>query len=156
MLEVKELAASISISVGFALIGALLAGDALTDWFQDLQQPRYALPLWGWVIVGGLYYIMTTALLYRAFTRQPSKEKPPLLFMTIVMMVGNEAWNYLLFGLESTLAGFLGLIAFATYVAFLFTRSFRMDRVSAIILSPYVVWLGYDLWWMYTLWDLNS
>jgi tryptophan-rich sensory protein len=144
------------ISVGFALVGGLLVGDALTDWFQDLEQPRYALPLWGWAIVGGLYYVMTTALLYSALTRQPPSRKAVLLSMTILMMAGNEAWNFLLFGLESTLAGLVGLIAFAVYVAVLFVVSMRMDRVAALLLSPYVAWLGYDLWWTYELWSLNG
>jgi hypothetical protein len=64
---VKHLVTSIALSVAFALIGGLFAGDALGGWFQDLEQPWYALPLWD--VVGGLSYIMTTTLLYRLFQR---------------------------------------------------------------------------------------
>ncbi len=151
----KNLLLSLALCLSFALIGGLLTGDALEGWFQYLNQPWYALPLWGWYIVGGLYYGITFTLLYRVFNLPQSKQRKKALILTLAMMAGNEAWNYLFFGLESTFAAFVSILPFAVLVCILFFVLYRYERTSAWILLPYVLWLGYDILWTYGLWQLN-
>jgi tryptophan-rich sensory protein len=71
------------------------------------------------------------------------------------MLAGNEVWNYLFFGLESTFLAFISLIPFSILVFLLFIKLKKIDKKSALILTPYLIWLIYDLSWTYYLWKLN-
>jgi translocator protein len=68
------------------------------------------------------------------------------LALALVVMLSNELWNYLFFGLRSTLAGFVGITLFLAPLSALIFALFRYERVSA----------NYDLAWTFELWRLNG
>lgn len=154
--NLKYLLLSIGICFVFAIFGGLLTGNSLENWFTEIEHPWFSLPLTGWYIVGGLYYIMAIAILYQLLIVKNEPERKIAIWLTIAMIVGNEFWNYLFFGLESTFAGFIGLIPFTIIVIFLFIILWKFQKRTAWILLPYVIWLGYDLVWTYNLWILNK
>lgn len=153
--KLKSLLLSIGICLLFAIIGGLLTGDSLDNWFSEINQPWFSPPLWGWYIVGGLYYIMSITVLYRLFNASKESSRTIAIGLTLGMIAGNEFWNYLFFGLESTLSAFVGLIPFIILVIALFVKLWRYQRTTAWILFPYLLWLGYDILWTYNLWILN-
>ncbi|TIM14990.1 MAG: hypothetical protein E5Y67_09790 [Mesorhizobium sp.] len=61
----------------------------------SLKQPRWALPIWGWMIVGGAFYVIMT---YGAAAMLQAREQGLVaLVMIIAVMVTDGVWNYLLF-----------------------------------------------------------
>lgn len=154
--NLKYLLLSVGICVVFAITGGLLTGDSLEDWFTEIKHPWFSLPLTGWYIIGGLYYIMATAILYRLLIAKDDVQRKIAIWLTIAMIAGNEFWNYLFLGLESTFAGFIGLIPFTLLVVALFIILWKFKKRTAWILLPYVIWIGYDLIWTYNLWILNK
>ncbi|NEN25248.1 tryptophan-rich sensory protein [Cryomorpha ignava] len=154
--RVKNLLSAIGISLMFAVIGGLLTGDALENWFAEINQPWFSLPLWGWYIVGGLYYFMVIIILFRLFNASKNSDKSTLIWLTIGMIAGNEFWNFLFFGLESTLLAFFGLIPFTILVLVLYIRLLKFQKITAWILFPYLIWLVYDILWTYNLWIMNK
>jgi len=155
-MNLKNLLLSISICVVFAIIGGFLAGNSLETWFAEIRKPRFSLPLKGWHIVGVLYYIMTITILYQLLISKDGFQRKLAIWLTIVMIAGNEFWNYLFFGLKSTFAGFTGLIVFALLVVMLFITLWKFKKMIAWILFPYLIWLVYDIFWIYNLWILNK
>ena len=154
--DLRALLLSIAICLVFATLGGLLTGNSLEHWFAELEHPWFALPLKGWYLVGGLYYLMAMAILYQLLTATGGGERKTLIGLTLAMLAGNEFWNYLFFGLESTLAGFVGLVIFALLVVVLFIRRWRLRQRTSLIHLPYVCWLAYDLVWAFQLWVLNN
>lgn len=154
--NLKYLLLSIGICFLFAIIGGLLTGNSLENWFTEIKHPWFSLPMTGWYIIGGLYYLMTIAILYRLLIANDGLQRRIAIWLTIAMIAGNEFWNYLFFGLESTFAGFVGLIPFTLIVIVLFIRLWKFQKQTAWILLPYLIWLGYDLIWTYSLWKLNK
>lgn len=153
--KLKTILISIAICCLFIVMGGALMGDGSDYWLMTLNQPWYSPPLWGWYIIGGLYYLMCITLLYKTFTQPNSKDKKYVLGLTVAMMAGNEFWNYLFFGLASTFAGFIGLLPYIVLVGSLFKLLLKYDRHSAWVLFPYLLWLGYDIVWAYDIWIMN-
>ncbi len=154
--KAKNLIKAILIVIFFAVLGSLLIGDALNIWFVEIKKPWYSIPLWSWFVIGGLYYLMAIIILYKLFNQEYSNTVNRILWLTLLMIVYNEFWNYLFFGIQSTFAGFIGLLPFVILVIILFISLLKYKKSIAWILLPYLIWLIYDLFWAYDLWILNK
>ena len=151
------LALAVVLPVGMAVFGTVLAGSALKDWFVHLKGPRWQLPLWPFIAVGALGYLLDAVILYRLMTVVDDLGgRVVALTALIVVMLYNEIWNYAFIGRRSTYAGWIGVLAFLAPLAILQVALAVYDRPSAILILIYFVWvLAYDVPWSYTLWRLN-
>ncbi|TYS68291.1 tryptophan-rich sensory protein [Sutcliffiella horikoshii] len=126
MITIKSILISISVVFFFAVVGNVFVDDALTVWYANLNKPWYLVPLWIFIIVGIFYYIMSGIILYRQINNiSESKLRKIALILTISMLIGNELWNYLFFGLKSTFLGFISLIPFSIIVVTLAPKKNR-------------------------------
>ena len=53
-------------ALGAALEG-LFAGSGIRQRLATVRSPSYAVPFWGWMVIGALYYVICFAVLYRLF-----------------------------------------------------------------------------------------
>ena len=67
------------------------------SWFGALQQPRFAIPLPAFVVVGGVY-LLVGVVRYRALERQNATAAR----LGLIVLVLNEIWNLAFFGARST------------------------------------------------------
>lgn len=61
-------------ALGAALEG-LFAGSGIKQRLASLRLPSYAVPFWGWMVIGGLYYVVYFSVLYRLFLLPSSPER---------------------------------------------------------------------------------
>jgi tryptophan-rich sensory protein len=120
-------------------------------WFRKLHTPRWQLPMPGFIVVAGVYYVLIGYVLARSLDRGDRRSTG----LAMSVLIGNEAWNAAFFGRRSTRAGFLGLLGFLIPLA-AFQYSVMDDAQSRRALMPYSAFvLLYDLPWTYRLWRLN-
>jgi benzodiazapine receptor len=114
-------------------------------------------PLWAFYLVALFYYVGGAVVLYRVLVRiYDRKGRTVSLVLVICVMLLNELWNYLFFGLRSTLAGFLGMIVFLVPLTAFLLALRRYGGFSARLVAAYYVWVLYDLALAYELWRLNG
>ena len=102
-------------------------------------------------------YLLFATVLYRILVHVDDREgKITALALTVSVLFLNELWNYVFFGLESTLAGFLGIVVFLVPVTALVVALGKYERFSAGLVAVYWIWVLYDLAWTFELWRLNS
>jgi tryptophan-rich sensory protein len=142
---------SVSATLIAAVAGNLLIPKAAMDWFRGLRWPRWMVPYQAFVVAGVVYYVLVGTVLYRALDRHDVAA----IAWTAVVLVANEAWNAVFFGLRSTLGGFVGIVAFAGLLAALLA-AVADDRLSLILMSVYAVWIVYDVAWTFALWRHSS
>jgi len=152
----RALTIAIATPLGFAISGNAFVGDAVTTWYPNLKKSRLVLPIWAFIPIGIAYYLMCGVLLYRLLAiMTPSRQRSRALLLLLGMMSANEGWNYLFFGRKSLRASLVGMLSFIVLAVALYRALKRIDRRSATILLPYLVWLGYDVVWAEELWRLN-
>ena len=149
--------AAVAACVLFALFGGALVGGALGAWYEELDKPWFLAPLWAFYVVGFLYYLAFADVLYRILVHIEDRTARGIcLTLTLCVMLSNELWNYFFFGLQSTLAGFVGIVLFLVPLTILVFALYKHERQSAGILTPYYLWVLYDLAWTFELWRLNG
>ena len=134
-----------------AVLGNTFVGRDAMRWFRKLHTPRWQLPMPGFIVVAGVYYVLIGYVLARSLDRGDRRSTG----LAMSVLIGNEAWNAAFFGRRSTRDGFFGLLGFLMPLAALH-RSVRDDAPSRRALMPYTAFvLLYDLPWSYRLWRLN-
>ena len=129
-------------------VGTLIVGDKMTTWWPSLDHPAWALPVWAWMVVGLVYNAIMIAVLTIASGVAEVAVRRRLVGWSLAVVVANQLWALLFFGLESPLAALIGILPYAGLVAFLARQLWTSARVGAWILAPYVLWLVYDIAWL--------
>ena len=156
-LRIGPLLVAIAICVLFTLFGNALIGESLGTWYGTSDKPWFLIPLWAFYIVGAVYYLLFATVLYRILVHVDDRRgRVTALAPTVSVLFVNELWNYVFFGLESTLAGFLGIVVFLVPVTSLVVALRKYERFSAGLVAVYWMWVVYDLAWTFALWRLNS
>lgn len=87
----KPLLISVSVVAAFAVLGNAFLGDALTVWYAQLDKPWYLVPLWFFIIVGILYYLMAAIILYRQLRNlAESKWRKHALALTVAVFCNRK------------------------------------------------------------------
>lgn len=122
-----------------------------------LQKPRYSPPLWGWVIIGGFYYVMCGMVLYRLFLLYPKLPfRTTAVWLLVAMMLLNAVWNWFFFRRRDLGRAFLLTLPYTALALVLFCLLLRIDRTAAIWLTPYLLYLVFANLWGYSIWKLNN
>ena len=142
-------------AVGAALEG-LFAGRGVKQRLANLRQPSFAIPFWGWMIIGGFYYLVCFAVLYRLFLLPPAPARTAAFALLGTMMFINARWNYFFFRTRNLFHTYLlgvpyNAIAFSLFLLLLS----RVDRTTAWCFLPYMIYLFYANIWGYRIWKLN-
>jgi tryptophan-rich sensory protein len=136
------------------IIEAVSATKDGKKWFVELKQPKYSFSLSFWYIIGGLYYFVFGIIAYRLFHATPEIITLPVILLILILLI-NGFSNFILFKFHSLKTFYLVLHPFALMVIGLFITLLGIDKFSAILASIYLIWLGYDIYYFYTLWKLN-
>ena len=142
-------------ALGAALEG-LFAGRGVKQRLANLRSPSYAVPFWGWMLIGAGYYMICFTILYRLFTLPSSHARNVAFALLAAMMFINALWNYFFFRAGNFFHAYMlglpyGGVAFALFLLLLF----RVDRMAAGCLAPYIIYLFYANIWSYRIWKLN-
>jgi translocator protein len=149
---------AVAFTAAMAVLGTVLAGDALKTWFPTLVRPTFQMPLPLFIGVGIIGYIVGAIVLYRLLTVvDDPRGRIVCVAAMVVTMLYNELWNGALFRLRSPFAGFVLVVAFLAPLAILETALVLFEPVSALLIGVYVLWvIVYDVPWSYRLWRLNQ
>lgn len=138
-----------------AVLEGVLAGRGVQARFANLRLPRYSPPLPVWFVIGGLFYLVCFTVLYRLFRLPASGLRDAALALIVGMMLMNALWNYVFFRARNLFLSFVACLPYGLVAVALFVLTLKLDRLAALALSPYILYLGYAIAWGYALWKRN-
>lgn len=116
------------------VLGGLVSSNTSTDvWYQSLNKSDLNPPGFVFGIVWPILYILMSISAYRTFTETGR--------MFFIQLVFNTAWSWMFFAFHMPFLALLNiwmLIYWNTSLAF---KMIKIDKLSAILYSPYVIWL---------------
>jgi tryptophan-rich sensory protein len=150
---VLGLAAFVALCFGVSALGGHAAGPAVAEWYPALRKPSWTPPGWVFGPVWTLLYPLVAVSGWLAW-REGRARLGPLVYL--LQLALNAAWPWLFFGhrridLALICAGALWLAILATVVAF-----WRVSRVAALLLVPYLGWVGFAAVLNYAIWKSNT
>lgn len=156
-----QLIITVAVSEFAGVIGSVFTVGAIPTWYASLAKPAATPP--GWVfgpVWTALYFLMGVAawLVWKQWGTSSSSAR--LRIHTALTVFGlqlllNVFWSVVFFGLRLPGAAlfeiiFLWLTIVATILAF-----YKISRLAAWLLVPYLVWVSYAGYLNFSIWVLN-
>lgn len=146
---------------GVICFAAAFLGNAFTrpnlDWYATLVKPSFTPPNGVFPVVWTILFAMMAVaawLVWRAHGDEG--EKRTALVWFAIQLAFNVLWPFAFFGMHGPLFG-LGVIM-ALIVAIVITIVYfdKLSRLAALMLVPYILWVGFAAGLNFTIWLLNS
>ena len=116
------------------VLGGLASSNTSTDvWYQSLNKSDLNPPGFVFGIVWPILYILMSISAYRTFT-----ETGRIFFIQLVF---NTAWSWMFFAFHMPFLALLNIWMLIYWNTSLTFKMIKIDKLSAILYSPYVIWL---------------
>lgn len=150
------LPAFLAVALAAGGIGSLLQGSDVGGRYLAFERPAWAPPSWTFGVVWPVLYVLIGIAGWRVWRERGGvRAAGAALGLWAVQLVVNAAWPGVFFGLEAfgpavAVIALLDVSVIATIVVF-----WRIDRLAAWLLVPYLLWILYATALNVALWQLN-
>lgn len=138
------------------IIGSFFTYPNIAGWYMSLNKPFFTPPNWlfgpVWI---SLYTLMGISLflVIRDGIKNPEKRKGVYLFGTQLSL--NSVWSILFFGLKSPLLGVVSIIPLWILILLTILEFRKINKTSAWLLVPYIIWVTIATALNVSVWLLN-
>jgi translocator protein len=143
------------VSLVSAAGGRITAGSVKT-WYAALLKPEATPPDAAFPIVWSALYVAMAIAAFLVFRSAGSLKAAPAAFLAYgAQLLLNFGWSYLFFGLHDPFTAGIEVMALLGAIALTITLFWTHSRAAALLLLPYLAWVGYAAWLTWRIVALN-
>ena len=135
-IDIKKLLFYIIITVVIGSIPSLFI--KISEIYKTLNKPPLSPPGFLFPIVWTILFILMGISIYRVVMIDNKNDAKLIYFIQLIV---NALWTPIFFGLNFYLFAFIWLVFLFILVIIMFNNFYKIDKVSAYINIPYIVWL---------------
>ena len=144
-----------ALTLGVGMTGALITHSSDPAWYASLLKPIVTPPSWVFAPMWTLLNVFLAIALVRIWEIQESEARQVWLCVFFTQLVLNFLWSMLFFGLHSLFFSWIDVLVLWFTVLLLFLGAYKMDRVSALVLAPYLAWTTFAAILNVWVWYIN-
>jgi tryptophan-rich sensory protein len=126
------------------------------EWYASLKKPTWNPPGWVFGPVWTALYTMMAVAAWSIWKRGGFAVQRRALRMFLIQLALNAAWTPLFFGLHQPGIAFAEMLLLWLAIAATIAAFWRVHRVAAWMLAPYLAWVSLAAVLNFTLWRLNA
>lgn len=140
--------------LGFTSARLAPAGSG-NAWYAALTKPEITPPDWAFPVAWTVIYVLLGLALAMIIHARGSRMRGPAIAVFALQLIVNLAWSPVFFGMHQVTWALVivGLMAALTVVMIVLFG--RVRTLAAVLLLPYVAWLGFAGYLNYQIMDLN-
>lgn len=157
LMDLRALISAIVVCEGVGGVGALVTGPAVRTWYPGLRKPAFNPPSWIFAPVWTVLYLLMGISLFLTWRRRSleARAAPALRIFTLQLLL-NALWSVLFFGLKSPRFAFMDIVILWAAIILTIRAMYRVSRVGALLLLPYLVWVSFAGLLNLAIWRLNA
>jgi len=143
--KLTKLIVSIIICEVVGSVGAIFTAPNIPTWYATLTKPFFAPPNWVFAPVWTTLFFLMGVSLYLVWMKKDNKimkQRKIALVLFGVQFAFNVLWSYLFFGLRNPFLGFIGIIILWISIVSTIIYFYKVEKKSAYLLLPYIVWVS--------------
>lgn len=145
-----KIAISAIVFLGLGTLSGLSTMSDIQGWYADLNKPPFNPPNWlfgpAWtilyILMGGSFGLIWQVAAKGRYPIIVKFAKRGLILFGIHFLL-NMAWTPIFFGLHNPTWGLVVIILILIFIILLIRHFFRLDRLAAFLLIPYLLWVAF-------------
>jgi translocator protein len=137
------------------IIGSLFTIRSIPTWYAALDKPSFNPPSWifgpAWITL----YILMGISFYLIWIKSDLPNFGLLSSVFILQLALNAFWSIIFFGLKSPLYAFIEIIALWVSILICIILFYKVSKMSAYLLIPYLLWVSFASILNFYIWKLN-
>ncbi|NDV15118.1 tryptophan-rich sensory protein [Muricauda sp. TY007] len=144
----------ICLAIGF--LSSIATQSSVNDWYLGLNKPSFTPPNWLFAPVWTALYIMMGIAAGIVWSKGYHHIwVKTALYHFVFQLLLNALWSIVFFGLKNPLAGMVVILALLTMIILTIKWFKVISKPAALLLVPYVLWVGFAAALNYKIWELN-
>ena len=115
----------------------------MNAWYEGLKKPPLTPPNWIFGPVWTMIYLMIAFSLYLYLRTKPKQHPEATVILLVIHLISNFIWTALFFSLQSPLLALLDIFVLDLSLAALIFLFQKTNKISATLLLPYGLWVGF-------------
>ena len=136
-------------------IGGAVTTTSVDTWYRTLAKPPINPPDWIFGPVWTALYVMMAVAAALVWRRGAGRDRRVAMSCFFAQLALNLGWSCLFFGLHLVGAAFAWIILLWVAIAGTMTSFWRIERWAALLLLPYLAWVGFAALLNFLIWRLN-
>lgn len=148
-LSLLVLGTIIAVNVLSATLGSAVSEPFIAGWYAEAEKPGWTPPNWVFSAVWTVLYLSTSIAAWLIWRQRRRRRVERALTLYVVQLVLNAIWSPLFFALFPVIgetATWLSLtvhMLLLTAIIVTIVEFWPIQRVAAVIMVPYLVWVVY-------------
>ncbi len=124
------------------VIGNYATSAFKEPWYSQLILPSFNPPSWVFAPVWSTLYLMMSLAIWKIWTITFDSK---ILKIYLIHIFFNSTWTVVFFGFHQIGLALLNLLIILIFIIILMKEYFIKDKISFILMIPYLSWSGYAL-----------
>lgn len=178
--NIFKLIIAVIISELAGVTGALFTVPEISSWYAGLAKPELSPPDWVFGPIWTAIYFLIGVSLFLVWKNDWRVENPILesrqkawnmwserlwtkdlqkanvIAIFAVQYILNILWSFIFFGLHLPLLAFFGILALWIAIIFTIINFYRVSKLAAYLLAPYILWVSFAGYLNFSIWRLNA
>tara|TARA_B100000963_G_scaffold273796_1_gene242038 strand:- start:1557 stop:2021 length:465 start_codon:yes stop_codon:yes gene_type:complete len=123
-------------------IGGYATSTFKEPWYSQLILPSFNPPSWVFAPVWSILYLMMSLAIWKIWAKTFDGKILKIYFIHIFF---NSTWTVIFFGFHQIGLALINLIIILIFIIILMREYFSKDKISFILMIPYLSWSSYAL-----------
>lgn len=150
----SKLIISLAIPFLVSAIGNFFTANSVSTLYLTINKPFFNPPSWIFGPVWTLLYLLMGISLYLVWTNKVKNKRSAFTAFGIQIFL-NSLWSFLFFGLQNPLYAFIEIILLWIAILATIIYFYRINKTSAYLLIPYILWVSFAAILNYSIFVLN-
>lgn len=150
------LAGWVLLCLGVAAVSGLATVEGTRDWYPTIEKPSWTPPPWLFGPVWTVLYAAMGVAAWRVWRIGGVRPARAALGLFLLQLALNGLWSPIFFAWHRIGLAFADIAVLFVAIAATLVAFRRHDRVAALLLAPYLAWVGFASCLNFAIWRLNG
>ncbi len=154
--RVLGLAGWVLLCLGVAVVSGVATVEGTRDWYPTIAKPSWTPPSWLFGPVWTVLYVAMGVAAWRVWRVGGWRPARVALGLFLAQLALNGLWSPIFFAWHRLGLAFADIVLLFVAIAGTVVVFRRHDRVAALLLLPYLAWVGFASCLNFAIWRLNG
>ncbi|MCR9226217.1 MAG: tryptophan-rich sensory protein [Flavobacteriaceae bacterium] len=155
--RIVYIALSVLVCLAIGFLASIATQSSVNDWYLTLNKPSFTPPNYLFAPVWTALYIMMGVAAGIVWSKGYHHIwVKTALYHFVFQLLLNALWSIVFFGLKNPVGGMIVILALLTMIILTIKWFKVISKTAAILMVPYLLWVGFAAALNYKIWELNA